>query len=94
MTCIRTGVSTIHPRKDTHATGAFDIHVLLPLSTNPPSTSSATVSIPAGSEPWFGSVKPCNAHSHGSEYPLLARRCRPGSRKGPTKQPTSSPFAV
>ena len=69
MTCIRTGVSTIHPRKDTHATGAFDIHVLLPLSTNPPSTSSATVSIPAGSEPWFGSVKPCNAHGH----------CQPGA---------------
>jgi len=42
----------------THATGALEIQVLLPLIMNPPSTSSAVVSIPAGSEPWFGSVSP------------------------------------
>lgn len=43
----------------TYATGAFEIHVLDPLMTNPPSTSVAVVSIPAGSEPWLGSVRPC-----------------------------------
>lgn len=42
----------------TYATGAFDIQVLLPLMTNPPSTSSTTVSMLAGSEPWLGSVRP------------------------------------
>ena len=35
----------------TYATGALEIQVLLPLRMNPPSTSSAVVSIPAGSEP-------------------------------------------
>ena len=45
--------------KGTHATGAFEIHVLLPFSSYPPSeVLVATVSIPAGSEPWFGSVRP------------------------------------
>lgn len=34
-----------------HATGALVIQVLLPLMVNPPSTSSAVVSIPAGSDP-------------------------------------------
>ena len=44
--------------EETYATGALDIHVLEPLRTKPPSTSVAVVSIPAGSEPWFGSVRP------------------------------------
>jgi len=38
--------------------GALVIHVLLPRRVNPPSVSSAVVSIPAGSEPWLGSVRP------------------------------------
>jgi len=41
-----------------YAWGALVIHVLFPLRTYPPSTSSAVVSIPAGFEPWFGSVSP------------------------------------
>ena len=46
-------VHTVHQIIQTHtyATGALEIHVLLPLRMNPPSTSSAVVSIPAGSEP-------------------------------------------
>ena len=35
----------------THAADALVIQVLLPFRMNPPSTSSAVVSIPAGSEP-------------------------------------------
>lgn len=57
--------------RETHATGALLIQVLLPLITNPPpevsETSSAVVSIPAGSEPWFGSVKPCGGVKWGIE---------------------------
>lgn len=52
-------------RARTYATGAFEIHVLDPLITNPPSTSVAVVSIPAGSEPWLGSVRPCIVLSNG-----------------------------
>lgn len=50
--------SSFNESEHTYATGAFEIHVFAPLRTKPPSTSSATVSIPAGSEPWFGSVNP------------------------------------
>lgn len=49
-------------RKQTYATGELDIHVLLPLITNPPSTSVAVVSILPGSEPWLGSVNPYVVH--------------------------------
>jgi len=42
----------------THATGALEIQVLLPCRINPPSASSAVVSMFPGSEPWLGSVKP------------------------------------
>jgi len=41
-----------------YAIGEFVIHVLLPLSTKPLSISSAVVSMLAGSDPWFGSVRP------------------------------------
>ena len=41
-----------------YATGAFEIQVLLPFMMNPPSVASAVVSMPAGSDPWLGSVKP------------------------------------
>ncbi len=34
------------------------IHIFAPLSTKPPSTFVAVVSIEPGSEPWFGSVSP------------------------------------
>ncbi len=55
----------MHVQAPTHATGAFEIHVLDPLMTNPPSTSVAVVSIPAGSEPWLGSVRPYNVLNDG-----------------------------
>jgi len=42
------------------ATGALVIQVLLPLITQPSSVCVAVVSIEDGSEPWFGSVKPCD----------------------------------
>ena len=50
---------SINPDSITYAAGAFDIQVFAPLRIKPPSTSSAEVSIPAGSDPWFGSVRPC-----------------------------------
>ncbi len=42
----------------TSAIGAFDIHILEPLSTQPSATFFARVFIPPGSEPWSGSVSP------------------------------------
>lgn len=51
----------------TYATGAFVIQVLLPLRMKPPSASSAVVSIPAGSDPWFGSVSPLRRQLDRSE---------------------------
>jgi hypothetical protein len=42
----------------TYATGELEIQVLLPLSTYPPLSSRAVVSIEDGSEPWLGSVSP------------------------------------
>lgn len=44
--------------RSAHATGALEIQVLLPCRINPPSTSSAVVSMFPGSEPWLDSVKP------------------------------------
>jgi hypothetical protein len=39
--------------------GELVIHVFAPLSTNDPSAClRARVSMPAGSDPWFGSVSP------------------------------------
>ena len=43
----------------TSATGALEIHVLLPFRVQPSLVRVAVVSIEDGSEPWFGSVKPC-----------------------------------
>jgi hypothetical protein len=48
-----------HSRR-TYATGALEIQVFEPDRTKPPSLSVAVVSIPAGSEPWLGSVSPCD----------------------------------
>src|SRR5215475_4843005 len=40
------------------AIGALVIHILAPVSRNPPWTFSARVTIEPGSEPWSGSVSP------------------------------------
>ncbi len=42
----------------TSAIGELEIHILAPLSTQPPSTFLARVFMPPGSEPWSGSVRP------------------------------------
>ena len=42
----------------TSAIGLLVIHILLPVSTYPPSALFARVAIPPGSDPWFGSVNP------------------------------------
>ena len=40
------------------AIGELVIHILVPVSRNPPGTRSARVAIDPGSEPWSGSVSP------------------------------------
>ena len=42
----------------TSAMGELVIHILLPVSRQPPSTVRARVCIDPGSEPWSGSVSP------------------------------------
>jgi hypothetical protein len=42
----------------TSAMGLFEIHDFVPVSDQPPATFFARVSMPAGSEPKFGSVRP------------------------------------
>ena len=42
----------------TSATGALEIHVLLPFSVHPSFVLVAVVSMEDGSEPWLGSVRP------------------------------------
>lgn len=42
----------------TSATGALEIHVLLPFNVHPSAVLVAVVSIEDGSDPWFGSVRP------------------------------------
>lgn len=68
----------------TSAMGELEIHVLAPVRLNPPppGISVAVVVIPAGSDPWSGSVNPCNAR----------QRCRRGEAVR-TKHPTRLPVA-
>jgi hypothetical protein len=42
----------------TSAIGELVIHILAPLSRNPPGTFAACVTMLPGSEPWSGSVRP------------------------------------
>ena len=50
--------SSLPQTTNTSATGEWVIQLFAPLTRNPPSTGTAFVSIPPGSLPWLGSVRP------------------------------------
>ncbi len=57
----------------TPATDPFVIHILRPVSTQSPPSFLAYVRIPAGSEPWSGSVRP--------KQPMISPAAMPGSQR-------------